>query len=99
MDAFRRLASFRIRAAFALAAVLCTAAAASASDSLPRRGLLGVDTTDAKGGGAAITAVLPSTPGEAAGLKAGDVITSVGTPVANTAEFLAKRAVPAAAGP
>ena len=91
MDAFRRLASFRIRAAFALAAILCTAAAASASDTLPRRGLLGVGTADAKGGGAAITAVLPSMPGEAAGLKAGDVVTSVdGTPVANTAEFLAK---------
>ena len=90
MDLRRRPGSFRIAIVAALATLVC-AAAASASDTLPRRGLLGVSTTDANGGGVTINAVLPSLPGEAAGLKPGDVIASVdGTPVANNAEFLVK---------
>jgi alpha-beta hydrolase superfamily lysophospholipase len=72
-------------------ATLVSITAAFASDTLPRRGLLGVSTADAKGGGVSVLGVLPSLPGEAAGIKPGDVITSVdGTPVANTAAFLSK---------
>ncbi|GEM_PF-2869178 len=50
---------------------------ASASDALPRRGLLGVGTVDTSGA-VTINAVLPGLPGAQAGLQTGDVITSVG---------------------
>lgn len=63
---------------------------------LPRHGVLGVATGDAKGGGAAVLTVLPGSAGGAAGLQRGDVIASVdGTPVANNREFLAKLRRPA----
>jgi pimeloyl-ACP methyl ester carboxylesterase len=82
------LAFRRIAAAVVLGAVLC--AAAPAGDALPRRGLLGVSTVDGTGG-VTINAVIPSLPGEAAGLRRDDVITTVdGTRVATAAEFLTK---------
>jgi alpha-beta hydrolase superfamily lysophospholipase len=89
MRASRRTVFRRTAAALMLASML--GAAASASETLPRRGVLGAGTANAEGGGVTLTAVLPSLPAATAGLLPGDVVKSVdGAPVADTADFLKK---------
>src|ERR1700676_196378 len=81
--AFRRIADV-----VALGLALC--AAAPGGDALPRRGLLGVSTVDAMGG-VRITAVIPSLPGDVAGLRPNDFIISVDDGLVGTvAQFLTK---------
>ena len=87
------IATRRIALAVALGIVVC--AAAPSGDALPRRGLLGVSTVDAPGG-VTISAVIPSLPGEAAGLRRNDFIVSVdGALVGTVAQFLTKLRRPA----
>ena len=89
-----RAASFR-RIAIALALGLAVCAAAPSGDTLARRALLGVSTVDAAGG-VKINAVIPSLPGEAAGLRPGDFIVSVDdAPIGTVAQFLTKLRRPA----
>jgi alpha-beta hydrolase superfamily lysophospholipase len=89
MHATCRTVFHRAAVVLVLGAILC--AAASASETLPRRGILGAGTANAEGGGVTITAVLPSLPAATAGLLRGDVVKSVdGAPVADTADFLKK---------
>lgn len=88
----------RLAAVLVASIALATAAgpAGAAGPALSRHGVLGVSTSDAKGGGAAILTVLPGSAGGAAGLRPGDTIASVdGTTVANNREFLAKLRRPA----
>ena len=85
---FPALALRRIAVAVALGIVVC--AAAPGGDALPRRGLLGVSTVDAMGG-VRITAVIPSLPGDVAGLRPNDFIISVDDGLVGTvAQFLTK---------
>lgn len=89
MDAFRRFQGASVIAALLLGCILATSTVA-ASETLARRGILGVSTIDSKGG-VSIAAVLPSLPGEAAGLRRDDLIGTVdGAVVANNADFLKK---------
>lgn len=84
----RRLAGLAFAAA-ALAALPAPSAAALSVSPLPRHATLGASVGDAEGG-VKILAVLPGTPAAKAGLRAGDVVTEVGSrPVANSAGFLA----------
>ena len=90
---FWPLAFRRIAVAVGLGVVLC--AAAPVGDTLPRRGLLGVSAVDAVGG-VRINAVIPSLPGDLAGLRADDFIISVDdAPVGTVAQFLTKLRRPA----
>jgi pimeloyl-ACP methyl ester carboxylesterase len=83
------------RIAATLILFVALAVAATARDALPRRGILGVSTTDTSGA-VTISAVLPALPGALAGLQAGDVIATLdGTPVPNVADFLTRLRRPA----
>jgi pimeloyl-ACP methyl ester carboxylesterase len=90
---FRPLAIRRIALAVALGIAAC--GAAPGGDALPRRALLGVSTIDAPGG-VMINAVIPSLPGEAAGLRRNDFIVSVDdAPIGTVTQFLTKLRRPA----
>jgi pimeloyl-ACP methyl ester carboxylesterase len=90
---FRSEALRRIAVALVLGVAVC--AAAPSVDTLARRGILGVTTVDAAGG-VRINAVIPSLPGDVAGMRPDDFIISVDdAPIGTVAQFLSKLRRPA----
>jgi pimeloyl-ACP methyl ester carboxylesterase len=95
LSALVRLAAALAAIVIVLAATPLSTVAAEPYGGLARRGALGIGTADSKDG-VAVTAILPGSAGGAAGLRAGDVLTSVdGTAVSLNRDFLAKLRRPA----
>jgi alpha-beta hydrolase superfamily lysophospholipase len=70
--------------------VLCVCATAYAAEPLPRRAGLGVQLSNAEGGGVQVQGIVPGSTAQAMGIRAGDRLLALnGTPVATTADVVA----------